>query len=310
MLFRSIGDDFWGNGMFVFPPATIPFTAKSPLLQIEGFHAPAPGFAQAFGVTVGSDGTTYGVDRLNQRIERFSSSGAFLNASGARGIGADAFSWPEDAAVAPDGSLWLADTRNSRLQRWPANLATSGVTDVGSKGSGVGQFNYIEGVAVDSSGVVWVADTNNNRIESYNPSNHKFAVFGSKGGGTCQFDGPEGVAVGAGKVYVADTLNDRIVEMSDSSSACTGFVATYSAGLNAPQGVALAGDGTVWAADTGGDDIVHLSATLSNLGDGFGSPGTDNMQFDAPHSLAVFGSTLFVADTYNNRIQEYNIAGS
>jgi DNA-binding beta-propeller fold protein YncE len=306
-----IGDDFWGNGMFVFPPATIPFATKSPLLQIEGFHAPAPGFAQAFGVTVGSDGTTYGVDRLNQRIERFSSSGAFLNASGARGIGADAFSWPEDAAVAPDGSLWLADTRNSRLQRWPANLATAGVTDVGSKGSGVGQFNYIEGVAVDSSGVVWVADTNNNRIESYNPSNHKFAVFGSKGGGTCQFDGPEGVAVGAGgKVYVADTLNDRIVEMSDSSSACTGFVATYSAGLNAPQGVALAGDGTVWAADTGGDDIVHLSATLSNLGDGFGSPGTDNMQFDAPHSLAVFGSTLFVADTYNNRIQEYNIAGS
>jgi DNA-binding beta-propeller fold protein YncE len=306
-----IGDDFWGNGMFVFPPATIPFTTKSPLLQIEGFHAPAPGFAQAFGVTVGSDGTTYGVDRLNQRIERFSSSGAFLNASGARGIGADAFSWPEDAAIAPDGTLWLADTRNSRLQRWPANLATSGVTDVGSKGSGVGQFNYIEGVAVDSSGVVWVADTNNNRIESYNPSNHKFAVFGSKGGGTCQFDGPEGVAVGAGgKVYVADTLNDRIVEMSDSSSACTGFVATYAAGLNAPQGVALAGDGTVWTADTGGDDIVHLSATLSNLGDGFGSPGTGNMQFDAPHSLAVFDSTLFVADTYNNRIQEYNIAGS
>ena len=36
------------------------------------------------------------------------------------------------------------------------------------------------------------------------------------------------------------------------------------------------------------------------------------MQFDLPHSLAVSpsGSTLFVADTYNNRVQEFNITGS
>jgi hypothetical protein len=47
-----------------------------------------------------------------------------------------------------------------------------------------------------------------------------------------------------------------------------------------------------------------------NLGDGFGSLGSGNLQFDDPHSLAVFNTTLFVADTYNNRIQEFNIAGS
>src|ERR1035441_3609275 len=306
-----IGDDFWGNGMFVFPPATIPFATKPTLLQIEGFHAPAPGFAQAFGVTVGSDGTTYGVDRLNQRIERFSSSGAFLNASGARGIGADAFSWPEDAAVAPDGSLWLADTRNSRLQRWPANLATAGVTDVGSKGSGVGQFNYIEGVAVDSSGVVWVADTNNNRIESYNPSDGTFHTYGVLGNGVSHFQTrPVVVATAGGKIYVADSLHNRIVEMTVASGACTGFTATFSTAINDPQGITVAPDGTIWVANAGDNNIVHLSSSLVNLGDGFGSLGSGNLQFDDPHSLAVFNTTLFVADTYNNRIQEFNIAGS
>ena len=182
-----IGDDFWGNGMFVFPPASEPFTSQAPLLQIEGTHAPAPGFAQAFGVTVGSNGITYGVDRLNQRIEEFDAAGHFMTASGARGIGADAFSWPEDAAVAPDGTVWLADTRNSRLQHWPANLATTNVTDVGTKGSGVGQFNYIEGLSVASNGVVWVADSKNNRIETYDPAAKKFVAYGAQGAGTCQF---------------------------------------------------------------------------------------------------------------------------
>ena len=306
-----IGDDFWGNGMFVFPPASIPFISHSPLLQIEGFHAPAPGFAQAFGVTVGSDGTTFGIDRLNQRIERFSSSGTFLNTGGFRGIGTDAFSWPEDAAVAPDGTLWVADTRNSRLEHWPASLSATGVTDVGTKGAGVGQFNYIEGLTVDSAGIVWVADSNNNRIESYNPSGGKFTIYGAKGSGTCQFNHPEAVAVGSGgKIYVADTLNNRIVDMSVSGGACTGFTATYSTGLNGPQGAALAGDGTVWVADSGNSGIVHLSGALSNLGDGFGGFGTGNLQFDDPHSLAVFGSTLHVADTYNNRVQEFNITGA
>jgi hypothetical protein len=63
-------------------------------------------------------------------------------------------------------------------------------------------------------------------------------------------------------------------------------------------------------ADSGNSRVVHISAALSDLGDGFGGFGTGNLQFDDPHSLAVFGSTLYVADTYNNRIQEFNIAGS
>jgi tripartite motif-containing protein 71 len=306
-----IGDDFWGNGMFAFPPAAIPFVANAPLLQIEGRHAPAPGFAQAFGVTVGSNGTTYAVDRLNQRIEEFNSSGALMAVSGARGVGHDSFSWPEAAAVAPDGTVWMADTRNSRLEHWPANLSTTGVTDVGTKGSGVGQFNYIEGLTVASTGVVWVADSNNNRIESYSPSDGHFTVYGSHGNGVCQFNHPEAVVVAAGgNVYVADTLNNRIVQMTVSGGQCTGFAATYATGLHGPQGVALAGDGTVWVADSGNNDVVHLSASLINLGDGFGGSGTGNSQFNDPHSLAVFGHILYVADTYNNRIQEYDITAA
>jgi tripartite motif-containing protein 71 len=307
-----IGDDFWGNGIDIWAPPT-GTTLGAFFEQIEGAHAPAPGFAQAYGVTVSPvDGTLYVVDRLNQRIERFTNAGVYENTAGSRGVGLSTFSWPEDAAVAPDGTLWIADTRNSRLEHWNANLTcVAPCTDVGTTGPGVGQFNYIMGIAVDSTGTVWTADTNNNRIESYNPTSHTFATYGSVGTGNCQFEGPQGVAIGpGGVVYVADTGNNRIVEMSVSGGACT-FIATYSTGLSGPQGVAVAGDGTVWVADSGNDDIVHLTASLINIGDGFGGlpAGTGNTQFDDPHSLVVYGETLYVADTYNNRIQEYNITG-
>jgi DNA-binding beta-propeller fold protein YncE len=295
-----VAADFWGNGLQVFNPA------GSVTLQIAGAAAPAPGFAQAYGVAVGADGTTYVVDRLNQRIERFDAAGTFLNAAGARGTGAARVSWPEAVAVAPDGTVWLADTRNDRIQRWPANLATApAIPAYGTTGSGLGQFNYPEGIAVDPAGTVWVADTRNDRLQRYDPAANTFSAIGAAGSGPGQLEDPQGVVVSSSAVFVADTANNRVQKLSLDGS----FLAQSSVALNAPEGVALAVDGTVWVADTGNNRIVHLGSNLADLGDGFGSGGTGNLGFNLPHSLAVRGSTLFVADTFNNRVQVFSIGG-
>ena len=226
--------------------------------------------------------------------------------------------------MAPDKTVWVGDTRNNRLEHFAANLATPPLSVV--TGTSVGVFNYIEGVTVAPDGKVWIADTDNNRIVGYDPANPaSTTAYGTRGKGTIglplQVIKPQGLAVSSTAIFVADTGNNRIDEVSLTGN----LLATYKPGvtiLSAPQDVALAPDGTLWvadtgasASDTGGNQIVHLSATPStftNLGDGFGGPGIDNMHFDLPHSLAVSpdGSTLFVADTYNNRVQEYNITGS
>jgi len=289
--------DFWGSGIEVFRPD------GRVLRQIEGKSAPLPGFAEAYGVDNAPDGSTYVMDRLNHRIERFSPTDEFLTAAGARGTQPGTFSWPEALAVGPDGSVWSADTRGDRIQRWPADLTTSpAVPSWGATGSAVGKLNYPEGIDVAPDGTVHVADTRNDRLQKFDPVAKTWAVIGGPGTGNGQFNDPRGVVVTDNAVYVADTLNNRVQKLS-----LTGAFQAAFTGLKAPEGLDVAADGTVWVADTQNSRIVHLSANLTNLGDGFGSPGSAHGQFAFPHDLSVSGNRLFVADTYNDRVQVFSL---
>ena len=293
--------DFWGSGIHEFSPT------GTTGIEIDGAPAPAPGFAEAYGVTVAPNGTTYGVDRLNQRIEEFNPAGTYLGDEGKRGTAINDYSWPETAGVAPDGTVWVGDTRNNRLEQFAAGLTTPALAVVSGGGS-VGAFNYIEGVSVAASGVVWVADTDNNRIVTYRPSTGGYRAFGIRGSGStpgspAQFIDPEGVVATSTDFYVADTGNNRVDEVDMNGN----LVAVFRTGLNGPQGITLASDGTVWVANTQADQVVQLSANLSSALTTFGSAGSGSNNFNLPHSLAVFGNTLFVADTYNNRIQEFTV---
>jgi DNA-binding beta-propeller fold protein YncE len=200
----------------------------------------------------------------------------------------------------------VADTRNDRIQKWPANLADSPpIPSYGGSGSTVGTFNYIEDLDVGPDGRVWIADTRNNRIQVFNPATSTFTAYGSAGAGNGQFSQPQGIAVSATNVFVADTNNNRIQKLTLTGA----WVASFSTGLLGPQGIALAPDGSLWVADTGNDRILHLSDALVDLGETFGTAGTGDLQFDLPHTLAVSGSKLYVADTFNDRVQVFEVGG-
>lgn len=291
--------DFWGGGFWVFGPT------GTVLRAIEGAEAPAPGVAEPYAVDVGPSGQVYVMDRLNHRIQRFQPNGTYLNRVGARGTQLGTFSWPEGLTVGPDGSVWAVDTRGDRIERFSSDLATTGVTQAGSTGSGVGQLNYPANADVGTGGVVWVADTRNHRLQRYDPAGGTFSALGAQGAGNGQFQDPMGIAVTADAVYVADTGNDRVQKLALDGS----WLASYATGLDGPEGVEVAPDGSVWVADTQHSRLVHLSAGLADLGDGFGSAGTGDAQFFNPHDLAFGNDRMYVADTYNNRVQMYAMPG-
>ena len=111
----------------------------------------------------------YVVDYFNNRIQRFSSTGAFLGTWGSSGDGDGLFWFPEGVAVSPStGQVFAADSGNDRIQRFSA--AGSFLGTWGSFGAGDGQFNRPAGVAVNpSSAEVYVADTDNSRIQRFRP---------------------------------------------------------------------------------------------------------------------------------------------
>ncbi len=112
---------------------------------------------------------------------------------------------------------------------------------------------------------------------------------------------PAAVAVDtAGDVFIADTVNNRVVELPAgcTSSACQ---TTLVSGLNAPQGVAVDRSGDVFIGDTHNNRVVEVPAGCTSsacqvlVGSGFNGPA----------GVAVdMAGDLFVADYYNNRVVE------
>jgi uncharacterized protein (TIGR03663 family) len=181
-------------------------------------------------------------------------------------IGAEAgvtpgqFMHPRDVAIAPDGTIYVADTENHRIQHFNVEgvvLNTWGeFGQVADGQGGLSQiFNAPWGLAVGPSGDVYVADTWNDRVMQFTSEGELLNTVGlgdlaSPGDGMW---GPRGVAVGSqGRVFVSDTGNKRILIFDDQLN----YLGEFGGGgagtgrLDEPVGLAIDGDGRVYVADT------------------------------------------------------------
>jgi hypothetical protein len=91
----------------------------------------------------------------------------FIAKWGSLGHGDGQFYCPYGIAIDSSGNVYVADTDNSRIQKFTSG--GSFIAKWGSGGSGDGQFYYPFGIAVDSSGNVYVADTYNHRVQKFRP---------------------------------------------------------------------------------------------------------------------------------------------
>ena len=173
--------------------------------------------------------------------------------------GETAFNAPRDIAIAADGSLFVADSRNHRIVRLDQQgmflNAFGGYGNVMDGEVPGGLMNEPWGVAVGPDGNVYVADTWNHRIQVFTPDGQflrmwsAFEVNGLPDG----FWGPRGIAVDqTGRVFVTDTGKQRVVVFDSNGSYLTQFgsLGLDAGNLDEPVGIEIGSDGNIYIADT------------------------------------------------------------
>jgi len=84
---------------------------------------------------------------------------------GSYGTGDGQFNKPTGIAIASDGSAYVVDMSNNRIQYFTPTGTFIGKW--GSQGSGDGQFIYPSGIAIAPNGYLYVADSYNHRVQYF-----------------------------------------------------------------------------------------------------------------------------------------------
>ena len=143
-------------------------------------------------------------------------------------------------AVGPDGSVYVTDKINCRVQRFTGTGTYLG--EWGVLGSSSGEFLFPEGISTGPDGTVYVADFDNYRIQKFNATGTYTGGWGSLGSEVGEFNGPVNIAVGpTGKVHVTDYTNDRVQVFAASGSFLFewGSSGTGNGQLTKPFGIAI-----------------------------------------------------------------------
>lgn len=252
------------------------------------------------------------------------------------------FNDPSGLAIAPDGTLFVADNMNHTIRKVTTNGMVStiaGRTGISGSTDGVGTnalFFNPYGLALDPAGNLLVADSGNSTIRMIGPDGVVKTIAGVAGQNDAtngpamlaRFDTPLGIAVApGGTIYVADTRNHTIRTITPG-----GVVATLagSAGIwgaadgtgptarfNGPVGLALDAGGNVFVSDSNNHTIrkVTPAGEVTTFAGRAGTDGnTDGIgassRFYKPGEIKFDRDyNLFVVDSFNHAIRKVTTDG-
>lgn len=276
-------------------------------------------FQRPAGLAQDSAGNIYVADSANNAIRKIDASGKVTTLAG-NGLmgnkdakGEDAtFSNPQGIAVAPNGTVYVADTLNHLIRKIAADGTVTTLTAPSNRaveitpGQAVwggelldgdiakSKFNEPTALAIDSKGNLYISDSGNQKI--------RYMDFGT--GKVTTVAG--GTAEGAVKPYGKTSLY-----------AEGGFAdgEAEKALFNYPMGIALTEEGGLLIADSMNHSIRYLlnEKVVTLAGDSKLTAGdTDGIertaQFHKPTDVAVAADgTIYIADAFGNKIRQLSL---
>jgi predicted membrane-bound mannosyltransferase/DNA-binding beta-propeller fold protein YncE len=330
---RDVAAKIWNYGVGPSESQAVvdPYQAGTVMIaadQIFGADRYPPlGLNAPRGIANGLNDDLYVADSRNNRILHLAADGSLLQEwgrfadqqTGAAPLGA--FNEPWGVAVGPDGSVYVTDTWNHRVQKFskdgkPIKMWGQYGQPVPDNPESKSSFWGPRGIAVDADGHVYVADTGNKRIVIFDSDGKYLTEFGTAGLDPGQFDEPVGVAIGSdGIIYVTDTWNQRVQSFAPSDDG-TVFVPFTQWDVNGWFGqsvdnkpfIAVGPDNHVFVTDPEGYRVIEFTNDGKFVRT-WGDFGTGPDEIGLPSGIAVDPTGhVWVTDAGNNRILRYTIA--
>ncbi len=289
------------------------------------------------GIVLGPDGNLYVAERASGTIRKVSQQGVAVTLAGSAGApgsadgagGAARFNAPTRLEADIDGNLYVTDSGNSTIRQVSAGGAVTTLAGAagqcGSQDGSAGNARFCnpQGITLDRNGNLYVADTMNHTIRRIDRNNAVTTVAGVAGacgsadgrGNAARFCEPRDIEVDDGYLYVADTANSTIREISPSGEVRTIAGAAGQCGTADGPGASarfcnaaaltMDGAGTLFVADTGNGSIrrIATSGTVSTV---VGTPGTQNVvlgplpgSLNAPRGITVLAAGSLAATSQN-----------
>jgi DNA-binding beta-propeller fold protein YncE/4-amino-4-deoxy-L-arabinose transferase-like glycosyltransferase len=271
------------------------------ILQWGGYGLQKGQFIEPRAVAVDTEGRLYVADTGNHRVQIFDGEGQLLQVwSG----GNEAFVEPLAIAVDNHGDVLVLDSHTNWIQRFDAQGHY-----LGRFGGPLAGFFHARELAVDGQDNVYVADTGFSRIIKYSPDGIQLEVLGTQGSGEGQLMEPVGLAIDAnGDIYVADVSNQRIQRLDVLGRYLDSWPLAPSESVNGTH-LVLGDDGLLYATEPSRQRFVVFTQDGKVVGR-WGQGGQGSGQFDRPTDFALDGrGYLYVADTYNHRVQKWKVSG-
>ena len=142
-------------------------------------------------------------------VLRVSPDGTVIARAGGHGVEPGRFNHPTAVVEDQDGTVWVLDALNFRVQHLDENLHYLG--QFGTHGDGSGHLALPRGLTIDPDGHLYVSDAQFDLIQLFDSEGQLLLTVGGRGNGAGEFWSPAGLACDArGTVVVADAGNSRV----------------------------------------------------------------------------------------------------
>lgn len=267
--------------------ATGAITTIAGMFDVAGHHdgaADMAAFRAPRGVAVDGAGNIYVADTGNDTIRKITPNGTVTTLAGASRLDgasdgrgdAARFNAPTGLATDKAGNLYVADTGNHAIRKIAPDGKVTTLARMPTLPSAA-SVSAPTGVAVGNDGNVYVADSGHHVIRKITPTGTVSTLAGSGQPGSADgtgaqasFGQPFGLVIDqAGNLYVTDAAYHTVRKITPQGVVTTfaGTAGIFNAldGMRAgakffnPTGLAIGRDGHLYVADTGNNEVRHIS---------------------------------------------------